>query len=86
MHHLPDSADSAGYAGEVTMERAWNAGWWFSPGPVADAFLSEAWGGPARETADGPSAGTPAAGEGRASWIPVHLPHDMIGVPLNAFV
>jgi len=85
MHHLPDSADSAGYAGEVTMERAWNAGWWFSPGPVADAFLSEAWGGPARETADGPSAGTPAAGEGRASWIPVHLPHDMIGVPLNAF-
>ncbi len=53
------------------MERAWNSGWWFRPGPMEDAFLREGWSGP---DADAP-----------ASWTPVHLPHDMIGAPFNAF-
>ncbi len=57
------------------MERPWNSGWWFRPGPVEDAFLSREWPGPGAEF---DAVASPA-------WMQVHLPHDMIGAPLNAF-
>ncbi len=57
------------------MERPWNSGWWYRPGPMEDAFLRRAWPGPGAEP---DAAASPA-------WVPVHLPHDMIGAPLNAF-
>ena len=54
------------------MKQAWNADWYYRPGPVEQAFLSEEWAGPQE---DGAASG----------WTPVHLPHDMIGAPLNSF-
>jgi len=57
------------------MEQPWNSGWWFRPGPVEDAFLSREWPGPGAEF---DAVASPA-------WVQVHLPHDMIGAPLNAF-
>jgi len=66
-------------------ERAWNSGWWFRQGPAEGAFLNGAWTGPE----DRVEAGVPAmhAQSARTSpaWTKIHLPHDMIGAPLNAF-
>ena len=85
------------------MQRAWNAGWYYRPGPAEPVFLSEEWAGPdavagaAKTTDRGMTTTTGAAmaagaatqdspvGLPAAGWIPVHLPHDMIGAPLNSF-
>jgi len=105
------------------MQRAWNAGWYYRPGPAEPVFLSEEWAGPdagagaAKTTNTGMMTTTGAAkatnmgmiattgatmtigtamaagaatqdspvGLLAAGWIPVHLPHDMIGAPLNSF-
>ncbi len=67
------------------MERAWNARWWFRPGPAEDAFLSADWRGPEAEIHADISSVHAKTEEAWAAWTPVHLPHDMIGAPLNAF-
>ncbi len=85
------------------MQRAWNAGWYYRPGPAEPVFLSEEWAGPdavagaAKTTDRGMTTTTGAAmaagaatqdspaGLLAAGWVPVHLPHDMIGAPLNSF-
>ncbi|MGB9685139.1 MAG: hypothetical protein ACPLYX_01445, partial [Rectinema subterraneum] len=85
------------------MQRAWNAGWYYRPGPAEPVFLSEEWAGPetvegAAKTTDTGKATTTGtamasgaatqdspAGLPTAGWVPVHLPHDMIGAPFNSF-
>lgn len=65
------------------MQQEWNAGWWFWPGAAEAAFLSEEWAGP-DAAADVPVQDS-HAGLFAAGWKSVHLPHDMIGAPLNSF-
>ena len=46
MHYLSNTANYSGNAGEMRMKHPWNASWWFRPGQVEEAFLSDDWIGP----------------------------------------
>ena len=76
----------------MRMKHPWNAGWWFRPGKAEDAFLSDDWIGPS--AAHSPKNKTIISKEisqtdnsknNTEGWKQIHLPHDMIEAPFNAF-
>ncbi|HOO03023.1 MAG TPA: hypothetical protein PLE76_09940, partial [Rectinema sp.] len=74
------------------MKHPWNASWWFRPGQVEEAFLSDDWIGPSgvrsskNKTIIGKELSQTADAKNKTEgWKQIHLPHDMIEAPFNAF-